>query len=145
MSRIAIVAFLAALACAACGGGGPGGTNPSTVAENTNAPPPERYEPPPLPSPAAEAAGSGSGMSPEDPVSACGPVDSYAYVAQRFRCPDGTNPLGGDVEAGRDARVGNVGANSSGHIIDLYRVPCPGGPVDIYVDMYGCPEMLGGE
>ncbi len=83
----------------------------------------------------------GVGMDAEHPVSACGPRDSYDYVAGRFRCPDGTNPLGGDPRAGQAARLGNVGANSQGHVIDVYRVPCASGPVDVYVDMYGCPEM----
>lgn len=85
----------------------------------------------------------GVGMDPEHPVPACGPGDSYDYVASRFRCPDGTNPLGGDPRAGQMARLGNVGANSTGHIIDVYRVPCASGPIDVYVDMYGCPEMAG--
>jgi hypothetical protein len=66
-------------------------------------------------------------------------MESYVYVASEFRCAGGTNPLGGDPRAGAAARVGNVGPNSSGHIIDLYRVPCPEGPRDVYVDMYGCP------
>jgi hypothetical protein len=85
----------------------------------------------------------GIGMDREHPVPACGPRDSYDYVASRFRCPDGTNPLGGDPRAGQAARLGNVGANASGHIIDVYRVPCASGPVDVYVDMYGCPGMQG--
>jgi hypothetical protein len=75
----------------------------------------------------------------EHPVLRCGPRDSYYFVATEFRCADGTNPLNGNVAAGRDARVGNVGANSSGHIIDLYEVPCSAGPQRVYVDMYGCP------
>lgn len=83
----------------------------------------------------------GTGMDAEHPVATCGPRDSYDYVASRFRCPDGTNPLGGDLAAGQAARLGNVGANSQGHIIDVYRVPCASGPVDVYVDLYGCPEM----
>jgi hypothetical protein len=87
---------------------------------------------------------TGSGQSAEDPVGACGPRDSYAFVAGEFQCPGGGNPLGGDPTAGAQAREGNVGANSTGHIIDLYRVPCPGGDVQVYVDMYGCPEMGGG-
>jgi len=85
----------------------------------------------------------GVGMDAEHPVPACGPQDSYDYVASRFRCPDGTNPLGGDPRAGQMSRLGNVGANSTGHIIDVYRVPCASGPIDVYVDMYGCPEMAG--
>lgn len=113
-----------------------------SVAENTNAPPPELppQTEPPRPEGGARA---GSGQTAEDPVMACGPADSYRYVAAEFECPGGGNPLDGDPNAGARARVGNVGANSTGHIIDLYRVPCPSGPVDVYVDMYGCPEMSG--
>lgn len=156
LAHRALALSLTGTLCVACGGGAAassgaasGDTTARSVADNTNAPPPERYEPPPVnPAPATQQGAptgprAGSGTSREDPVMACGPADSYAYVAQQFRCPDGTNPLGGDPAAGRDARVGNVGANSSGHIIDLYRVPCAGGPVDVYVDMYGCPEMEG--
>ncbi len=109
---------------------------------NQNAPPPE-----PLP---AEPQTSwpnrtGSGQSAEDPVGACGPADSYTFVAREFQCPGGGNPLGGDPVAGQQSRRGNVGANSTGHIIDLYVVPCPSGEVEVYVDMYGCPEDSAGE
>jgi hypothetical protein len=141
---------LAALMLGACGPGsseGGGATTSGaemTVAEHTNAPPPEA--PPETETPPPSGGGlhpgrTGSGRSAEDPVSACGPGDSYAFVASEFRCPEGDNPLGGDPSAGANARVGNVGANSTGHIIDHYRVPCASGPVDVYVDMYGCPEM----
>jgi hypothetical protein len=108
------------------------------VSANTNAPPPVQAE---VQTQVGYAGRTGSGRSQEDPVSACGPRDSYAFVAAEFQCPEGGNPLGGDPSAGGAARVGNVGANSTGHIIDLYRVPCGSGPVDVYVDMYGCPEM----
>lgn len=80
----------------------------------------------------------------ETPVLRCGAKDSYVYVASEFKCPDGGNPLGGDVMAGAKSRVGNVGANSTGHIIDLYEVPCASGPHRVYVDMYGCPGKGGG-
>lgn len=105
---------------------------------NTNAPPPEQ---PPMEQQTTWPNRTGSGQSAEDPVSACGPADSYAFVAGEFQCPGGGNPLGGDPQAGAQSRQGNVGANSTGHIIDHYQVPCPSGPVDVYVDMYGCPEM----
>ena len=106
------------------------------VSANTNAPPPVDAQV------QADYPGrTGSGRTQEDPVSACGPGDSYAFVAGEFQCPEGGNPLGGDTSAGGASRVGNVGANSTGHIIDLYRIPCRSGPVDVYVDMYGCPEM----
>ncbi len=147
-----ILLALAALTLGACGSGAreDGAATTSggelSVAENTNAPPPEEAAevepPPPAPSGGGVYPGrTGSGQSAEDPVSACGPGDSYAFVAGEFRCPEGDNPLGGDPSAGSAARVGNVGSNSTGHIIDLYRVPCASGPVDVYVDMYGCPEM----
>ena len=147
-----ILLALAALTLGACGPGAreDGAATTSggelSVAENTNAPPPEQVAeadlPPPAPSGGGVYAGrTGSGQSAEDPVSACGPGDSYAFVAGEFRCPEGDNPLGGDPSAGSAARVGNVGSNSTGHIIDLYRVPCASGPVDVFVDMYGCPEM----
>ncbi|MGZ3477181.1 MAG: hypothetical protein ACXWUG_26750 [Polyangiales bacterium] len=75
----------------------------------------------------------------ETPVMRCGPKDSYHFVVNVFTCKDGSNPYKGNLSAGHDARIGNVGANSTGHIIDLYEVPCPEGPRRVYVDMYGCP------
>ena len=70
---------------------------------------------------------------------ACGARNSYAYIANGFRCADGSNPFTGDLSAAAASRRGNVGANSTGHIIDLYDVPCPEGPQEVYVDMYaGC-------
>lgn len=96
----------------------------SDVAANQNAPPPE---------------GPRAGSSAENPIVCCGPQESYRTVAS-YECPDGSAPLGGDPDAGRTARLGSVGANSTGHIIDHYQVPCASGPVDVYVDMYGCAE-----
>lgn len=84
------------------------------------------------------------GSDREHPVMRCGPRDSYAFIANDFRCADGSNPFRGNLGAGARARRGNVGANSTGHIIDLYVVPCPEGPREIYVDMYGCPDEEGG-
>ncbi len=140
--------MLAALALVACGPTAEGSEAPAStaggeVASNQNAPAPEPYVASaaatvtPTPAPAA-----GLGTSPEAPVMACGPADSYRRVAE-YRCPDGTEPLRGDPAAGGRARVGNVGANSRGHVIDLYRVPCASGVVELYVDMYGCPDMQG--
>lgn len=156
------LSLCAAVSLAACGGAGSSSsttavsaTSGARSANNTNAARSGAYV---ESSPALQAgptegmarategpaiAQRGVGMDPEHPVPACGPLDSYEYVASRFRCPDGTNPLGGDPRAGQASRLGNVGANSSGHIIDVYRVPCASGPVDVYVDMYGCPEMQG--
>lgn len=138
--------FLASAVLVACGtasGGAQAAASSGgelSVAENTNAPPPE-LPPQTAPPPAVSGQRAGSGHTAEDPVMACGPADSYRFVAAEFQCPEGGNPLGGDPNAGARARVGNVGASSTGHIIDLYRVPCPSGAVDVYVDMYGCPEM----
>lgn len=74
----------------------------------------------------------------------CGPKDSYAYVANEFKCADGSNPFAGNLGAAQKSRRGNVGANASGHIIDLYVVPCPEGEREVFVDMYGCNEPGGG-
>ena len=82
----------------------------------------------------------GDGASPETAVRACGETRSdYDFVA-RYRCPDGSMPLGGDRMRGGGARIGNVGAGPDGHILDLYEVPCADGPVRLYVDMYHCGE-----
>ncbi|MEQ8458274.1 MAG: hypothetical protein RID81_01400 [Sandaracinaceae bacterium] len=146
---------LALAAClVGCGGGDEvtyaraDGTAGGEARSNQNAPPPEPVgagvavaAPVPTGAPGVAYPGRrGSGTSLEDPVLACGPMDSYVFVASEVQCPGGGNPLGGDPEAGQQARVGNVGANGSGHIIDLYRVPCPSGPLEVYVDLYGCPE-----
>ena len=80
----------------------------------------------------------GMGADLDHPIPTCGAAESYALVASHV-CPDGTMPLGGDLAAGAGARVGNVGANATGHIIDLYSVPCATGPVELYVDLYACP------
>ena len=149
--------FASALALGGCGGGtaeasGSGGTTGGEAvasSSNTNSPAPEHLgAPPPSTStpPVATGAGgaagrSGSGSSPEDPISACGPEDSYRLVAGEIQCPGGGNPLGGDPVLGAQARLGNVGAGPNGHVIDHYRVPCPGAPLDVFVDMYGCPQM----
>lgn len=82
----------------------------------------------------------GPGLTPEEPVVTCGPEQAYAYVAQRFRCPDGSNPLGGDLEKAAQSRRGSLRAARGNHILDAYDVPCPGGKVAVYVDLYGCPE-----
>jgi hypothetical protein len=52
-------------------------------------------------------------------------------------------PLGGDVGAGGAARRGNIGAGPDGHILDHYVVPCPEGPVELFVDMYHCVDEAG--
>lgn len=133
---------------AACGpvasGSGASGDEARDVAANQNAPSPEPYVPPRQQTAGGQGsspgtAPSGSGTSREDPVAVCGPVESYRYVSE-YRCPDGSQPLGEDAAAGQRSRVGNVGANATGHVIDRYRVPCPREPVDVYIDMYACTE-----
>ncbi|MCA9606263.1 MAG: hypothetical protein KC619_11740 [Myxococcales bacterium] len=142
--RIGNLLAVLALTLAACGGdadepspsSSAGGEDP--VAANQNAPPPEPYVPPPSTLSTVDPGQT----SPERPLPACGPVDSYRQVSE-YRCRDGSQPLGGDPGLGAQARRGNVGANSRGHVIDLYVIPCPEGAVELYVDMYGCPEMEG--
>ncbi|MEZ4373814.1 MAG: hypothetical protein R3B07_23535 [Polyangiaceae bacterium] len=85
----------------------------------------------------------------DDPVRLChmngGPNRSdYPYIAN-YRCSDGSMPLGGDSDAGAEARVGNVGEGPDGHIVDLYRIPCPGAPVEVYVDAYHCGPHVNAE
>jgi hypothetical protein len=70
----------------------------------------------------------------------CGPRESYRYIAQEFQCPGGGNPLHGDLEEAQRSRLGALDHPSNGHIVDMYRVPCPAGNVDVFVDMYGCRE-----
>lgn len=141
-------ALILAIALAGCGpsatdgGSATAGGEAPNVNANQNAPPPEPYRSTEQPTDRGSgtvAPTSGSGRSHEDAVAVCGPVESYRYVAE-VRCPDGSQPLGGDPAAGQRARVGNVGPNATGHIIDLYHVPCPGGDVEVFVDMYGCAE-----
>ncbi|MCA9643710.1 MAG: hypothetical protein KC492_23620, partial [Myxococcales bacterium] len=38
-----------------------------------------------------------------------------------------------------------VGPGPDGHIIDLYRVPCSGAPVEVYVDAYHCGPHVNAE
>lgn len=86
------------------------------------------------------AAAAQAGSSPEHPALRCGPEDSYAYVAREFRCPDGTNPFGGDLRGAARARSGSR-RGGGGHHIDSYEVPCASGAVTVFVDMYACDEQ----
>lgn len=90
--------------------------------------------------PAENAKAAEPGHSPEAPVITCGPEKSYEYVASRYRCADGSNPLRGDLKRGSEARSGSSHALKGNHILDIYKVPCAGGTETVYVDMYGCPE-----
>lgn len=80
-----------------------------------------------------------AGSSLDQPIMVCGPRESYRYVAETFRCPDGKNPLGGNLEKAQHSRVGSVDHPQSGHIVDVYRVDC-GREVEVFVDMYGCEK-----
>ncbi|AKT37533.1 hypothetical protein [Chondromyces crocatus] len=135
---------------AACGGAPPATVNTATVTSPSPQPePPEEtvdpsaptkpFLPPVAQPPGAEQSQVAEGTDKEHPVPRCGPADSYRYVAT-YKCADGTVPLQGDLRAASKVRSGNVGPNATGHIIDLYVVPCPGGDVKLFVDMYGCPE-----
>jgi len=84
------------------------------------------------------AANAALGSSKETPAPTCGTTHSYDYVASDVLCEDGMSPFRGDLRAAAKARSGNVGVGSSGHIIDLYEVPCPEGVKAVYVDMYDC-------
>jgi hypothetical protein len=75
-----------------------------------------------------------------EPILRCGPRDSYAYVANRFQCADGANPFAGDVRAAARSRSGAQRSPTTGHLLDTYEVPCKGGTVTVYIDMYGCEE-----
>ncbi len=94
----------------------------------------------PARAPRGTGTGNGTAGSLQDPVLTCGPEDSHDYVASRFRCPDGKNPFGGDSRAAAESRRGSSRAESTGHFIDLYEVPCSSGVVRVHVDMYGCAE-----
>jgi hypothetical protein len=83
---------------------------------------------------------AGPGKSADDPVMTCGPQDSYAYVASRFRCADGSNPFAGDAKRAAASRRGSEQSPASNHLVDSYEVPCASGPEIVYVDLYGCPE-----
>ena len=77
------------------------------------------------------------GLSPETAVQVCGPRASYEYVATAPTCADGTNPFDGDVEIARAARIRTV-TSDKGITVDVYRVPCPEGPLALHIDMYEC-------
>lgn len=85
-------------------------------------------------------AGGSIGATLENPVPLCGPEDSTRYVASEFACPSGGNPFAGDLEAARQARRGSDQNPKTGHIIDVYRVPCQPQSIHLFVDLYACEE-----
>ncbi len=115
---------------------------------------PRAAAPPAAAASPAPGAATGAGQDKEHPVPVCGTRESYAYVAGTFQCPEGGNPLGGDLQAGHDARQGNVGPHddpdasttdyTESHIVDVYSVPCRSGAQQIYVCMYHCPPGRSG-
>ena len=128
-ARVKLLCAVAVFVCAVftVGCGGQSSSAGSTVAASGTAP------------------GSGSdpsGDSRETALQRCwqdgdAPRTDYSTIAE-YRCADGSVPLGGDLARGAGARVGNVGEGPDGHVVDHYRVPCPSGSVDIYVDPYHC-------
>ncbi len=122
-----------ALALAACGRT----AKPSTAAPDAGGPPGERL----FDDGRVESRIGGVAGTAEAPIPRCGARESYRYVASEFRCPGGGNPLNGDLSAAAGVRAGSVGPTAAGHMIDIYEVPCPSGQVDVFIDMYGCPEM----
>ncbi len=67
-------------------------------------------------------------------------MDSYEFVANRFECPTGPNPFRGDPMGASRSRRGSSTSEKTGHPVDVYEVPCAGASVQVYVDMYSCPE-----
>lgn len=79
--------------------------------------------------------------SKEDPAQQCGALRSYRFLAS-LSCDDGSSPLA-DAKAAQRARSGNVGPGGRcGNVVDVYRVHCPEGDYDVFVDMYWCTESL---
>ena len=72
------------------------------------------------------------------------PRTDYAFIAN-WQCSDGRTPLGRVERRGAEARIGNVGEGTDGHIVDLYEIPCSSGPVRVYVDGYHCPGEAAAE
>ncbi|MGF1466705.1 MAG: hypothetical protein ACFCGT_11280 [Sandaracinaceae bacterium] len=99
---------------------------------------------PPAPPHTAASAAERTGRTADTAVQLCLqdapgiPRSDYPYVAS-YQCPDGSVPLDGNPRRGQLARLGNVGQGPDGHVLDLYEVPCPSGPVRIFVDGYHCP------
>ena len=84
-----------------------------------------------------------SGASFEHPLETCGAMEGYTAIS-RFVCADGEMPLHGNPELGAGARLGSSRPHVEGtsimdsHIVDIYRVPCASGPVEVFVCLYHC-------
>ncbi|HEY8380138.1 MAG TPA: hypothetical protein VIK91_26795 [Nannocystis sp.] len=131
-----VTALLALAACRGRGGDGGEARPPETVPAEPPLSGPKLFDDVRVESRLGGAAGTA-----DAPIPRCGARDSYRYVAEEFRCPGGGNPFDGDLKAAARSRAGSFGPNPAGHMIDVYEVPCPSGKVDVYIDMYGCPDM----
>lgn len=77
--------------------------------------------------------------SKEQPIEVC-MVEGQLEWLVALTCADGSHPFSTPQEA-HASRSGNVGGGGRcGSIIDLYVVPCPEGELEIYMDLYMCPE-----
>jgi hypothetical protein len=73
------------------------------------------------------------------PIERCGVDDANAWLGG-LTCADGSHPINTGADA-EQARIGNVGEGGRcGSIIDHYRVACPEGATDIFIDAYVCPR-----
>lgn len=138
--------MLIAVSIGACGGTTQTTTSPAEVDPSSNEAPPEETTPPPEETTADPTLDPTSSL--EAPLQACGPGQSYELVAH-LACPDGSVPLGGDPGQGSRARQGSSGSHAppadpmdlaNSHIVDIYELPCPSGPIEVFVCMYHCPE-----
>ncbi len=116
-------------------GGGPSETQRQLAADASTLP---AFDVEAGPDDLRSAASAALGTSKETPAPTCGATHSYDYIASDILCEDGRSPFLGDLRAAMGTRSGSVGAGPSGHIIDLYEVPCPEGVKEVYVDMYDC-------
>ncbi len=87
--------------------------------------------------PSAESGGP-VGSSASNPVRVCGAGDEHRWLAQEFQCPDGSNPFPTQDSVSQLAPRGSMMGDQ--HLVDRYQVPCPGGVVTVFLDMYGCDE-----
>lgn len=71
------------------------------------------------------------------PVEVCGVAEQYRFLGS-LTCAT-TADDGALVSPSRVVRVGNVGGGGRcGRIVDLYRVSCPEGVHEVFVDLYHC-------
>jgi hypothetical protein len=147
--------LLLSFAMFACGGAQREVSAPAPLAMTSSSAPSSQGPEPDLPKPADSVApklpsegpknGAVEGSALETPLTTCGPRDSYQRIAD-FTCPDGSKPLGGDINRGRGARLGSSSPHMEGpsfaesHIVDIYRMKCGGEEQKIFVCMYHCQD-----